>query len=199
MKLVKKTLSMLTLLAPLVGLSCSSLAVEPPEVSSPLDLTVKDINGKEAALSQYRGKVVMIVNVASKCGLTPQYEALQALYEKNKDRGFVVLGFPANNFLGQEPGTNEEIASFCSLKYNVTFPMFSKISVKGDDIDPLYAWLISKKTNPEFAGDIDWNFAKFLVDGEGKVVNRFSARTKPDAKQVVDAVEKALEALPKQS
>ena len=151
----KQIASVFTLGLSLVGVSCSSLAVDPPEVKSPLDLTVKDIEGNDVDLSQYKGKAVLIVNVASKCGLTPQYDALEAVYRKYKDRGLVVLGFPANNFLGQEPGTNEEIATFCRTKFDVSFPLFAKISVKGEDIAPLYAWLTSEKSNPGFAGDIE--------------------------------------------
>ena len=193
MTVMGKLVSAVTLIGPLVGFSVSTLSVEPPKVASPLELKVKDIDGKDVDLSVYRGKVVMLVNVASKCGLTPQYEGLEALYEKYKDRGFVILGFPANNFLGQEPGTNEEIKLFCTTKYKVSFPMFAKISVKGDDIAPLYAWLTSKEANPGFGGDIEWNFAKFVVNHEGKVVNRFHPKVKPDAADVVAAVEKALE------
>ena len=124
----------------------------------------------------------------------PQYAVLESLYEKYKDRGFVILGFPANNFLGQEPGTDQEVKMFCSTKYNVTFPMFSKISVKGDDIAPLYAWLTSKEKDPGFDGDIQWNFGKFLVNHEGKVVNRFHPKVTPDSAEVVAAIEKALDA-----
>ncbi len=192
--MLKKIFSALTLFAPLLGCQTHTLAVEPPAVGSPLDLTVKDIDGRDVNLADYKGQVVMIVNVASKCGLTPQYEKLEALYRKYKDQGFVILGFPANNFMGQEPGTNEEIKQFCSTKYNVTFPMFSKISVKGDDIAPLYAWLTSKDTNPEFSGDIEWNFAKFLVGRDGKVKARFSPRTAPDDASVTAAIEKELAA-----
>lgn len=153
---------------------------------------VKDIDGNMVDLSRYKGKVAMIVNVASRCGLTPQYEALNAIYKKYADQGFVVLGFPANNFMGQEPGTNEEIKSFCQTQYNVAFDMFSKISVKGDDIAPLYAYLTSKETNPGFSGSIKWNFSKFLVDREGRVVARFAPTTKPDSKKVIAAIESAL-------
>jgi glutathione peroxidase len=156
------------------------------------DFTMKNIDGQEVSLSAYRGKVVLIVNVASRCGYTPQYEGLEKLYLKYKDKGFVILGFPANNFLGQEPGTDQEIKSFCSLKYNVTFPMFSKISVKGSDKHPLYRFLTEKETNPQFAGEISWNFNKFLIGRDGKVINRFGTRTAPDGKEVVEAVEKAL-------
>jgi glutathione peroxidase len=161
--------------------------------ASVYDFKLKDIDGKDASLSQYKGKVLLLVNVASKCGLTPQYEGLQSLYAKYKDRGFVILGFPANNFMGQEPGTNEEIKSFCALKYNVTFPMFSKISVKGSDIHPLYKFLTDKETNPDFGGDIKWKFNKFLVDKNGKIIARFEPQVKPDDPRMIQAVEKALE------
>jgi glutathione peroxidase len=154
--------------------------------------TLKNINGKDVSLAEYRGKVLMLVNVASKCGLTPQYEGLQALYSKYKDRGFVVLGFPANNFAGQEPGTDEEIKTFCSLKYNVTFPMFSKISVKGSDIHPLYRFLTDRGTNPQFGGEIRWNFNKFLIGKDGRVIARFEPQVKPDSEQVSQAIESAL-------
>ncbi|MEK6324478.1 MAG: glutathione peroxidase [Acidobacteriota bacterium] len=162
-------------------------------MNSIYDFSLKDIDRKEVSLSQYRGKVVLIVNVASRCGYTPQYEGLQKLYLKYKDRGFVTLGFPANNFMGQEPGTEEEIKTFCSIKYNVTFPMFSKVSVKGDDIHPLYKFLTSKETNPEFGGDIKWNFNKFLVDKSGKIIARFEPGVKPESDQVIQAIEKALQ------
>ena len=161
---------------------------------SPLDFTAKTIDGKEQKLSDYKGKVVLLVNVASKCGLTPQYTALESLYAKYKDQGFVIVGFPANNFGGQEPGTNEEIKQFCTGKYNVTFPMMSKISVKGDDKDPLYKFLTEGGAGKEFAGDIEWNFAKFLVDRNGNVIARFASKTTPDSPQVTAAVEKALAA-----
>jgi glutathione peroxidase len=153
------------------------------------DFAMKDIDGKTVPLGQYRGKVLLVVNVASRCGNTPQYAALEQLYTKDKDRGLVILGFPANNFGGQEPGTEAEIKEFCTLNYGVNFPMFSKISVKGDDIDPLYKWLISQ-VEPQ--KDIDWNFAKFLVGRDGKVIARFPAKMKPDAPEVTEAIEKAL-------
>jgi glutathione peroxidase len=159
---------------------------------SPLDFKLKSIDGKDFDLSQFKGKAVLLVNVASKCGLTPQYEALESLYEKYKDKGFVIVGFPANNFGGQEPGTEAEIKKFCSSKYNVQFPMTSKISVKGDDQHPLYKFLTSKDTNGDFAGDIEWNFAKFLVDRNGNVMARFASKTKPSDPQVVAAIEKAI-------
>ncbi len=150
-------------------------------MNQPLQFKVKDINGKEVDLSTYLGKTVMIVNVASKCGLTPQYKGLQALYEKFKDKNFEILGFPSNDFLGQEPGTEEEIKQFCELNYKVTFPLFSKIKVKkGEGQSELYKYLTSPETNPGFSGEIEWNFQKFLVNKEGKVVKRYSPRTAPE-------------------
>lgn len=162
------------------------------KMKSIYDFEVRDIDGNDVKLEQFKGKVVMIVNVASKCGFTPQYEGLQKIYSQYKDKGFVILGFPANNFLNQEPGTNEEIKQFCSLNYNVTFPMFSKISVKGKDIAPLYKYLTEKDTNPEFSGDISWNFNKFLIDREGNIIARFGSRAKPGSEEVNLAIEKAL-------
>jgi glutathione peroxidase len=153
--------------------------------------TLNSIDGKPSPLADYKGKVVLLVNVASKCGYTPQYSALEATYEKYKDQGFVILGFPANNFGAQEPGTNEEIKTFCTRKYSVTFPMYSKISVKGDDQAPLYAYL-TKETGPGIAGEIKWNFTKFLVDRDGKVVQRFESAVTPDSKEVTAAIEKQL-------
>jgi glutathione peroxidase len=157
--------------------------------SNVLDFTLNSIDGKPAPLTQYQGKVVLIVNVASRCGYTPQYTGLEKVYEKYKDQGFVILGFPANNFGGQEPGTNEEIKTFCSSKYNVTFPMYSKISVKGADIHPLYQFLT---TNPGTAGDVKWNFTKFLVGKDGKVIARFESAVTPESPEVTGAIEKAL-------
>jgi glutathione peroxidase-family protein len=156
------------------------------------DFAVNDIDGAPVKLDQYRGQVVMIVNVASKCGFTPQYEGLQKLYTTYKDSGLVILGFPANNFLHQEPGTDAEIKSFCSMNFGVTFPMFSKISVKGKEQHPLYAYLTDKKKNGEFGGDIGWNFTKFLIGRDGQIVGRFGSRTKPDDAELVEAVKKAL-------
>jgi len=160
--------------------------------SSVHEFTLNSIDGRPAPLSAYQGKVVLIVNVASRCGFTPQYAGLEALYEKYKDRGFAILGFPANNFGGQEPGTNEEIKTFCSTKYNVTFPMYSKISVKGDDQAPLYQFLTDKQANPATGGEIQWNFTKFLVDKNGKVVARFEPKVTPESPDVASAIEKAL-------
>ena len=155
--------------------------------SSVHEFTLNSIDGKPAPLSAYEGKVVLIVNVASRCGFTPQYAGLEALYEKYKDRGFAILGFPANNFGGQEPGTNEEIKTFCSTKYSVTFPMYSKISVKGDDQAPLYQFLTAAT-----GSEIQWNFTKFLVDKNGKVVARFEPKVTPESPEVAEAIEKAL-------
>ena len=159
--------------------------------SSLYSFTLNSIDGKPAPLAEYKGKVVLIVNVASQCGYTPQYSALEAIYEKYKDQGFVILGFPANNFGAQEPGTNEEIKTFCSRKYSVKFPMYAKISVKGDDQAPLYAYL-TKHTSPGITGDIKWNFTKFLVDKNGNVVQRFEPAVTPDSKEVTSAIEKQL-------
>jgi len=153
---------------------------------------VYDIGGTERSLSEFAGKVLLIVNVASKCGFTPQYKGLQALYERYRERGFEVLGFPANNFRGQEPGTDAEIQDFCSMTYGVTFPMFAKVSVKGKGIHPLYAFLTDKNTNPRFGGKITWNFNKFLVDRSGAIVGRFDSKDDPLGDKIPRAVEEAL-------
>ncbi len=162
------------------------------KTKSVLDFKMKDIDGKDVKLKKYKGDVLLIVNTASKCGYTPQYEGLQAIYSKYQAQGFEVLGFPANNFGGQEPGTETEIKEFCESKYKVTFPMFAKISVKGDDQHPLYNFLTAKESNPKFAGDISWNFNKFLVNRKGEVVARFSSKDKPDGEAVMAAIEKYL-------
>ena len=150
------------------------------------------IDGKPAPLAAWKGKVMLLVNVASKCGYTPQYKGLEAVYEQYRDKGLVIVGFPANNFGAQEPGSNEEIQTFCSRTYNVTFPMMSKISVKGGDQDPLYHFLTGGEANPAVAGDIKWNFTKFLVDRQGKVVARFEPAVTPDSPEVKSAIEKTL-------
>jgi glutathione peroxidase len=151
--------------------------------------TMKTIDGNDKKLSDYKGKVLMIVNVASKCGHTPQYKELESIYEQYKDRGFMILGFPANNFLWQEPGTNEDIKAFCSLNYGVTFDMFSKISVKGNDQHPLYHFLTEGSPVP---GVVKWNFQKYLVDRKGNVVEKFSPGTEPTEKEVIDKIENLL-------
>jgi glutathione peroxidase len=161
--------------------------------SSVYDFTLNSIDGQPAPLAAYQGKVLLLVNVASKCGFTPQYKELEAIYEKYKDQGLVVVGFPANNFMAQEPGTNEEIKTFCTRTYNVKFPMYSKISVKGDDRAPLYQFLTDKTANPSTGGEIKWNFTKFLVGKDGKVIARFEPAVKPDAPQVIEAITKALQ------
>jgi len=161
---------------------------------SPLEFTLKDIKGQPVELSKYKGKVVLFVNVASKCGLTPQYKGLEALYGKYKDQGLVVIGVPANEFGEQEPGTDEEIEKFCSAKYNVTFPMMGKIVVKGKGIDPLYAHLTAVDTKPAGKGAVSWNFEKFLVGKDGKVAARFAPKTAPDSDEFVAAIETALKA-----
>ncbi len=153
--------------------------------------TLDSIDGQPAPLANYKGKVVLVVNVASQCGFTPQYSALEATYEKYKDQGFVILGFPANNFGAQEPGTNEEIKTFCTRKYSVTFPMYAKISVKGADQAPLYSYL-TKDTVAGVRGEIKWNFTKFLIDRNGNVVQRFEPEVTPDSKEVIAAIEKQL-------
>lgn len=158
-----------------------------PEHKTIYPFVMSDIDGKDVSFEKFKGKVLLIVNVASRCGNTPQYEDLEKLYQKYAKRGLVILGFPANNFGGQEPGSNSEIKEFCSTKYRVTFPMFSKISVKGNNAHPLYQWLIAHAPSQE---EVDWNFHKFLVGKSGDRVQRFSARTKPTS----EAIEKAIEA-----
>jgi len=162
------------------------------KVSSALAFTMKGIDGKEVDLSKYKGKVVLLVNVASKCGLTPQYEALEGLHEKYAEKGLAIVGVPANEFGKQEPGTNEEIQKFCSTKYNVKFDMLSKVVVKWEGICPLYAFLTSKESNPKFGGEIGWNFTKFLVNKKGEVVGRFEPRTDPNSPEVIKAIEAEL-------
>src|SRR5271157_4418301 len=178
---------MRTLIGALCLMSASAFGA-----SSVLDFTMNQLNGKPVPLTNFKGKVMLVVNVASQCGYTYQYEGLEKLYEKYKDQGFVITGFPANNFGGQEPGSNEEIGAFCKSKYGVTFPMFSKISVKGADIAPLYKFLTDKTANPKTGGDIQWNFTKFLVDRNGKVIQRFEPPVEPLSKELVTAVEAAL-------
>ena len=155
--------------------------------------TMNDIDGKAVSLSQYQGKVLLIVNVASKCGYTKQYAGLQKLYEKYKDNGFVILAFPANNFLRQEPGTDSEIKAFCTTKFNVTFPIFSKISVKGKDIHPLYQYLTNPEENREFGKPIKWNFNKFLIGKDGETIARFPSKVAPMDASLLEALNEAVE------
>lgn len=166
-----------------------ALALSAASVS---ETTVKDIDGKEVSLKSYRGKVLLIVNVASRCGFTPQYKSLESVYEKYKDKGFAVMGFPCNQFGAQEPGTNEEIKQFCSSKYNVTFPMFDKIEVNGPNRHPLYGTLAGKDS--PFPGDIKWNFSKFLIGRDGTILKRFDSKVTPDSPEVTQAIEAALAA-----
>lgn len=164
----------------------------PDDPTAVLGFTMESIDGEALPLEEYRGDVAVMVNVASRCGLTPQYEGLQSLYERFKDRGFVVLGFPANDFGGQEPGSDKEILEFCTSKFDVSFPMFSKISVIGEDRHPLYAKLAGAME--EQGGEPTWNFTKYLVDRNGDVVKRFDPRTKPDDERFVAAIEELLKA-----
>ena len=177
----------LTLTAALILMSTIALSAD-----SLYDIKIKDIDGKDTSLNAYKGKVLLVVNVASKCGLTPQYKSLEAIHEKFKDKGFTVLGFPCNQFNGQEPGTNEQIKEFCSSKYNITFPLFDKIDVNGEKRHPLYVALAGDKS--PFPGDIKWNFGKFLIGRDGKILKRFGPTTTPDSKEVTEAIEAALAA-----
>jgi glutathione peroxidase len=176
-------------LAPFAVVSASDSGKKPTSV---LDFHAKDIDGKDVDLASFKGKVLLIVNTASQCGLTPQYKDLEAIYEKHKGQGFEILAFPANEFGKQEPGNNEQIKEFCTTKYKVSFPLFSKIVVKGKGIDPLYEYLTNESTNPKFAGEIPWNFTKFLVNRKGEVIARFEPRATPTSAAVSEAIEKAL-------
>ncbi len=178
-------------IAAILALTSTTMMTSPePAPKSLYDFTMATIEGKTLKLDKYKGKVVLIVNVASKCGLTPQYKGLEELYKENKAKGFVVLGFPANNFGGQEPGSNEEISEFCARNYGVSFPMFSKISVKGSDRAELYNWLVSSSDRPN--DEIEWNFAKFLVGKDGKLIKRFGPQEKPESPALKAAITKAL-------
>ena len=154
------------------------------------DVKLKDIDGKDTTLAAYKGKVLLIVNVASKCGFTKQYAGLETIYQKYKDQGFVVLGFPCNQFGGQEPGSNEEIKQFCSSKFNVTFPLFDKLEVKGEKRHPLYEALVGKDS--PFPGDIKWNFTKFLIGKDGKILKRFESAATPESPGVTEAIDAAI-------
>jgi glutathione peroxidase len=178
----------------LLGVTMNSLFATEIGPTSVLDFTMKNIDGKEIPLSSYKGKVLLFVNVASKCGNTPQYKGLEELYNRYKEKGLMILGFPANNFKAQEPGTDAEIKTFCETNYGVTFDMFSKISVKGDDQHPLYKFLTSADTDPEYSGDVRWNFQKYLVNREGKIVGKFDPKLTPLDDVLIQAIEKALQA-----
>jgi glutathione peroxidase len=174
--------------AMLILLSHSSRAgdVSPKSV---LDFTARSIDGKDIRLSKYKGKVLLIVNVASECGNTPQYRDLEALYKRYKDKGFAILAFPANNFGNQEPGTDKEIKAFCETTYHVTFDMFSKISVRGADQHPLYQFITSKTTNPKYSGAVQWNFQKYLIDRHGALAGKYAPGVEPLSKELVTAIE----------
>jgi len=179
--------SLLTLL----GCATASLASSSSHDASTIyDFKMKNIDGKEIKLSKFKGKVLLVVNVASHCGYTPQYKSLEQVYNNYHKKGFVILGFPANNFRAQEPGTDAEIKQFCTATYNVTFPMFSKISVKGDDQAELYHWLIANSDRP--SDQIEWNFTKFVIGKDGKVFKRFKSQDTPDSPEVQAAIDAAL-------
>lgn len=178
--------------AVLLGTCAAAFAEKGEKVPPVLNFTMKSLEGEPVDLSKYQGKVVLMVNVASKCGLTPQYEGLQALHEKYGKQGLVILGFPANDFGKQEPGSDDQIKEFCSKNYGVEFDMFSKVVVKGDGQCELYKYLTSKETNPKFAGPITWNFEKFLIGRNGEVVARFNPRTSPNDGKLVSAIESEL-------
>lgn len=173
--------------------SNATLLVMPASI---YDFTVKTIDGTPKSLGDYRGKALLIVNVASQCGLTPQYTGLEQLHETYSQSGLAVLGFPANEFGAQEPGANEQIKEFCATRYHVKFDMFAKLKVKGQGIDPLFQYLTGKETNLPFAGDIKWNFNKFLVGRDGRVLARFEPQVDPTSPEVKQAIEKALGADP---
>ncbi len=175
----------------LIIIFIGGLAMNDPDPKDVYQYQSESIDGEVVSLSEYEGKVLLIVNTASECGFTPQYEGLQALYEQYREKGLVILGFPANNFGGQEPGTDEEIKQFCKVNYGVSFPMFSKISVKGDDIHPLFDFLTSAP-NDDFAGPIKWNFEKFLVNRDGELVHRYRSDVEPESKNLTDTIEKLL-------
>ena len=174
----------------LFGALLLAQAVSAENPASLHSIPVKDINGKETSLKAYQGKVILVVNVASQCGLTPQYQALEAVQQKYQGKGFEVLGFPCNDFGAQEPGSNEEIKKFCSSKYSVTFPLFDKLHVKGPEQHPLYAALTGK--NSPFPGDVKWNFGKFLIGRDGKILKRFEPGVTPDSAEVTQAIDAAL-------
>ena len=186
-----KTTSILSLLIATITMTAFISSASAGDAKSVHEFSVKDIDGKDVDLSKYKGKALLIVNVASKCGKTPQYANLVALQKSFKKKGLLVLGFPANNYGKQEPGTNDEIKEFCSSKFQVDFPMFAKVSVKGDDQAPLFQYLTTAE-NPDAKGDIKWNFEKFLIGKDGKLIRRFKSGVVPDSPEVIAAVEKAV-------
>jgi glutathione peroxidase len=189
----KHVLLLLLAVVAVPGCSASSATEqEPTKVSKPLSFTMKSLNGEDVDLGKYEGKVVLIVNVASKCGLTPQYEQLQALHDKYAEDGLAILGFPCNQFLWQEPGTAEQIQEFCRVNYGVTFDMFAKVNVKGTEACDLYRTLTSLDTEPVGPGKISWNFEKFIIGRDGEVVARFPPRTEPDYPAVLKVIEAEL-------
>jgi glutathione peroxidase len=171
---------------------CAMLAAQivSADIMSLQSIPMHDINGKETSLKAYAGKVVLLVNVASKCGFTPQYKGLEALYEKYKDQGLVIVGVPSNDFGAQEPGSPDEIKSFCKLNYGVTFPLMTKVHVKGPEKDPLYVALTGKDS--PFPGEVKWNFGKFIIDREGKLVHRFDSKVTPESPELIQAIQAAL-------
>lgn len=199
-----KPFLLLTCVAAFAGAGCAAPAAPTTDTPKPAakpepkpeakkamtlhDFKMLDITGKERNLSEFKGKTVLVVNTASHCGFTHQFDGLEKLYQANKDKGFIILGFPSNDFGAQDPGTNDEIATFCKANYGVTFPMFSKIVVKGEGQNPLYTWLTSKESDPNFAGPIGWNFTKFLVNKEGVVVGRFDSKVEPGSDEMKGAV-----------
>lgn len=186
---------LLTGLAAVALLATSALAADKEKkVTGPLDHKLTSIDGKELDLSKYKGKVVLFVNVASECGFTPQYKGLQELFEKYEKDGLVVIGVPSNDFGGQEPGSNADILKFCQTKYQVKFPMAEKVVVSGDRKVPLYQFLTAKETNPKFAGEVKWNFEKFLIGRNGEVVGRFKSGVEPMSEQLTKAVKTELDA-----
>ncbi|MEC7107929.1 MAG: glutathione peroxidase [Verrucomicrobiota bacterium] len=156
------------------------------------DINVDNISGENLSLEEFKGNVILIVNTASRCGFTSQYSELENLFNKYKDKGFTILAFPSNNFMNQEPGSNKEIEEFCKINYGISFPIFSKVEVKGSNKHPLFEFLTSKNTNPKFGGPISWNFNKFLISPDGKIVNRFGSMTSPLNKKVILSIEKYL-------
>ncbi|CAN5373115.1 glutathione peroxidase [soil metagenome] len=183
-----------SLFALTLGIACAADKTKETAMTGPLAFKMKDIDGKEVDLSTYKGKVVLFVNVASKCGYTKQYTGLEALYQKHSKDGLVLIGVPANEFGKQEPGTDAEIKEFCSSKFHVTFPMMSKVVVKGEGICPLYKFLTEKETNPKHGGEVAWNFEKFLVSRKGEVVGHFKSKVEPDSAELTKAIKTELDA-----